>query len=62
MAKYLLAESGINWLAIMALLTFFIIFSIVIIMVFWRGRGSYADVEQQPLIDSYPTEEKDELV
>lgn len=58
MAKYLLAESGINWLAIMALLTFFIVFSISLVMVFGRGRRSYAEVEQQPLNDSYPLNDK----
>ena len=54
MAKYILADSGINWLAIMALLTFFLIFSITLIMVFGRGRRSYEEVEKQPLEDSYP--------
>ena len=58
MAKYLLAGADINWLAIMALLTFFFIFSIVLIMVFGRGRGSYAEVEQQPLHDSYSSNDK----
>lgn len=58
MAKYLLADSGINWLAIMALLTFFIIFSISLLMVFGRGRRSYQEVERQPLQDSYPLTEK----
>lgn len=54
MAKYILADAGINWLAILALLTFFLIFSISIIMVFGRGRRSYEEVEKQPLEDSYP--------
>lgn len=54
MAKYILAEAGINWLAIMALLTFFLIFSLTLIMVFGRGRRSYEQVEKQPLEDSYP--------
>ena len=54
MAKYILADAGINWLAIMALLTFFLIFSITLIMVFGRGRRSYEEVEKQPLEDSYP--------
>jgi len=58
MAKYLLADSGINWLAIMALLTFFFIFSVALLMVFGRGRESYAEVEQQPLNDSYPLTEQ----
>lgn len=54
MAKYILADSGINWLAIMALLTFFLIFSITLVMVIGRGRRSYEEVEKQPLEDSYP--------
>lgn len=54
MAKYILADSGINWLAIMALLTFFFIFSITLLMVIGRGRKSYEEVEKQPLEDSYP--------
>lgn len=54
MAKYILADAGINWLAILALLTFFLIFSISTIMVFGRGRRSYEEVEKQPLEDSYP--------
>lgn len=58
MAKYLLAGSDINWLAIMALLTFFFIFTVVLLMVFGRGRESYAEVEQQPLHDSYSSNDK----
>jgi len=54
MAKYILADANINWLAIMALLTFFLIFSVTLIMVFGRGRRSYEEVEKQPLEDSYP--------
>lgn len=54
MAKYILADTGINWLAIMALLTFFFIFSITLVMVIGRGRRSYEEVEKQPLEDSYP--------
>lgn len=61
MAKYLLADTGINWLAIMALLTFIFIFSVVLIMVFGRGRGCYEEVEQQPLRDSYSTNDKKDL-
>lgn len=54
MAKYILEGANINWLAILALLTFFFIFTITLIMVFGRGRRSYAEVEKQPLEDSYP--------
>ncbi|TXF91037.1 hypothetical protein FUA23_04335 [Neolewinella aurantiaca] len=61
MAKYLLAGSDINWLAIMALLTFVFVFTLVLIMVLGRGRGSYAEVEQQPLIDSYSSNDKTDI-
>lgn len=61
MAKYLLAGADINWLAIMALLTFFAVFSLVLLMVFGRGRESYAEVEQQPLQDSYSTTDKNDV-
>lgn len=58
MAKYLLQDAGINWLAILALITFVLIFSIVLLMVFGRGRGSYEEVERQPLQDSYSPNDK----
>lgn len=61
MAKYLLAESDINWIAIMALLTFVFIFSVVLVMVFGRGRDSYSEVEQQPLHDSYSPNDKTDI-
>lgn len=60
MAKYLLTGEGINWLAIMALLTFFIIFSLVLIMVFGRSRQSYEEVAQLPLHDQVPNTQKEE--
>lgn len=60
MAKYLLAGADVNWLAIMALLTFFFIFSLVLLMVFGRGRESFAEVERQPLHDSYSPNDKNE--
>lgn len=63
MAKYLLSGEGVNWLAIMALLTFFIIFSLVIVMVFLRSKKSYEEVAQLPLHDdsdpiAHPAKEK----
>jgi hypothetical protein len=45
----------------MALLTFVFIFSVVLLMVFGRARGSYAEVEQQPLIDSYSPNDKTDI-
>lgn len=61
MAKYILAETGINWLAILALLTFFAVFTLALIMVIRRGRDSYAAVARQPLQDSYSTTDKNDL-
>ncbi len=61
MAKYLLEASNINWLAILALLTFFFVFSVALLMVFGRKRESYADVARQPLLDSHPEPENTEL-
>ena len=58
MAKYILEGANVNWLAILALLTFFSVFTIALLMVFGRGRGSYAEVEQQPLVDSYTVTDK----
>ncbi|MEM1359041.1 MAG: hypothetical protein AAGF89_12620 [Bacteroidota bacterium] len=58
MAKYLLEAANINWLAIFALLTFVLVFSIALVLVFGRGRRSYERVEQQPLIDSYLPNDK----
>lgn len=55
MAKYLLAGEDINWLAIMALLTFFLIFSLSLFMVIKRGSSSYREVAQLPLNDGEPT-------
>lgn len=61
MAKYILAETGINWLAIMALLTFFAVFTLALIMVIRKGRDSYTAIAQQPLQDSYSTTTKNYL-
>ena len=58
MAKYLLQDAGINWLAILALLTFVIIFALALVMVFFRRADSFAEVERQPLDDAtLPTPE-----
>ena len=53
MAKYLLQDAGINWLAILALLTFVFVFTVALIMVFARNRDAYRRVEEQPLKDTY---------
>ncbi|MGB3546945.1 MAG: hypothetical protein WBA17_08210 [Saprospiraceae bacterium] len=51
MAKYLLAGENINWLAILALLTFFIIFSLSLVMVLRRSAKSYDHQANLPLDD-----------
>lgn len=62
MAKYILAGSDINWLAILALLTFFIVFALALVLVFGRSRKQYEEVEAQPLTDSYlPTDQNEPL-
>lgn len=58
MAKYLLEAANVNWLAIMALLTFFFVFSVALVMVIGRGSKSYEEVERQPLMDSYTITDK----
>lgn len=57
MAKYLLAGENINWLAIMALITFVIIFSLTLFMVIKRGSDSYKQVAELPLNDDTVTNE-----
>jgi hypothetical protein len=58
MAKYLLQDAGINWLAIMALLTFVIVFCLALVLVLGRKADSFSEVAHQPLDDaSIPTEE-----
>ena len=54
MAKYLLQEAGINWLAILALLTFVFVFVVALVMVLARSRSSYREVARSPLQDTYP--------
>ncbi|WP_116125429.1 c-type cytochrome [Lewinella sp. IMCC34183] len=53
MAKYLLQDAGVNWLAILALLTFTAVFALALVLVLFRRKGSYREVERQPLRDSY---------
>lgn len=60
MAKYILEAANVNWLAIMALLTFFFVFSVALVMVIGRGKKSYEEVERQPLVDTYTITDKTE--
>lgn len=60
MAKYLLAVNDINWLAILALLTFFFVFTVALVLVFFRKPGDFQEVSEQPLVDSYAEDDKSE--
>lgn len=60
MAKYILEAANVNWIAILALLTFFFVFSVALVMVIGRGSKSYEDVERQPLVDTYTITDKTE--
>ena len=54
MFKYILAESGnINWMALFALLTFFIMFVLTIWVVFKKSPEHIREMEQLPLSDSF---------
>ena len=55
MAKYLLESANVNWLAVLALLTFILVFVLAVVLAFGRGRDRYAEVERTPLFDGYPT-------
>lgn len=54
MYKYILAESGnINWMALFALLTFFIMFVLTIWVVFKKSPEHIKKMERLPLSDSF---------
>lgn len=57
MYKYILSEAGnINWMAIFALVTFFTIFVVSVIMVFFRSKNFIDYMAHLPLDDSTPGE------
>jgi hypothetical protein len=50
MAKYILEQTGaVNWMAIFALLTFFIVFAVSVLMVFRKNNPVMKRMEQLPL-------------
>ncbi len=52
MYKYILETAEhINWMALFALLTFFIVFSISIYMAFIRNKEELSEVANLPLVD-----------
>ncbi len=61
MYKYILQGAGdINWMALFALLTFFLLFLISFIMVLGKSKAYIKKMEELPLHDSYsPSDEKE---
>lgn len=62
MYKYILENAGdINWMAIFALITFFAMFLISLMVIFRRNPAYIKKMSNLPLEDSYPvTAEIDE--
>ncbi|HHM20630.1 MAG TPA: hypothetical protein ENJ20_01285 [Bacteroidetes bacterium] len=53
MFKHILANAAdINWMAIFALLTFFFLFVIVVVTVFFRNKQHFDKMSRLPLDDS----------
>ncbi len=56
MAKYILERAGdIDWMALFALLTFFIIFSVSVIVLFMGNRRRFDHMARLPLDDYAPS-------
>ena len=52
MAKYILEGAGsINWMAIFALITFFFVFAMSVILVFHKNKSEIERMENLPLDD-----------
>lgn len=50
MYKYILEQAGnINWMALFALLTFVFIFSVSVVMIFFRSKGWVDHMASLPL-------------
>ncbi len=61
MYKYILQGAGdINWMALFALLTFFILFVISLFVVFLRSKSYIHKMSHLPLDDSYPSANENE--
>lgn len=59
MYKYILEGAGnINWMAVMALFTFFFVFIVALIMVFRRNDAHINHMASLPLEDEPSTQEK----
>lgn len=60
MYKYILDQAGdINWMAIFALSTFFIIFSISLILVLRKDKAQMQHMASLPLDDSTPVKQEE---
>lgn len=55
MYKYLLADNNINWMAIFALVTFFVMFLVTILAVLGRNKKFVDKMANLPLEDNHPT-------
>lgn len=56
MYKYILESAGnINWMALFALLTFFIVFSMSIYLAFVKDKKSLQHIADLPLADDEPS-------
>ncbi|MEM8909142.1 MAG: hypothetical protein AAGD05_14950 [Bacteroidota bacterium] len=54
MYKYILQEAGqINWMALFALLTFFLLFVISAVLIFGRSKAYVQKMANLPLEDTY---------
>ncbi len=62
MYKYILqnAEGDINWMALFALLTFFTLFVISIVMIFGKNKGYIDKMSRMPLDDNLSTSTENE--
>ena len=59
MFKHILANAGdINWMALFALLTFFLLFVISAVTIFFRSKGFIDKMSNMPLEDSSLLNEK----
>ncbi|MEM1322535.1 MAG: CcoQ/FixQ family Cbb3-type cytochrome c oxidase assembly chaperone [Bacteroidota bacterium] len=61
MYKYILQGAGdINWMALFALLTFFILFVISLFVVFFRSKSYIHKMSHLPLDDSFSSVNENE--
>ncbi|MDX1665702.1 MAG: hypothetical protein R3350_00650 [Saprospiraceae bacterium] len=59
MYKYILEQAGnINWMAIFALLTFFFVFTVSVVTLFFRSREYIDKMSHLPLEDNDLTQNK----